>query len=290
MTGTPSYPPAMPVPGPSPSGMHYVQQFAPARPVATPSPQVQSAGHPLQPMPAHVPHPQAPMQQVPQYSPHPYPQQYTPQQLQPAHYQQPGPGMPPYDHHRPMNPAAMTPSRQPMVPTPNVSAMPHANAHANQYNMPARSYEVYRILDPQLEAGIPEEIRKQYHRDDEGRLLFFSAASRQPARNLVADEYVGLGHSVSHLANIGRIREERRRKRKERDEALANEARNEEKKTRGEEEKRDEELREEGRVLVQGLISWAEEMDRGTAAIKADLEGWGDAKKADARERKAVGV
>jgi len=200
--------------------------------------------------------------------------------------------MPPYDHHRALNPATMTPSRQAMVPAPSVGVMPHthANAHANQYNLPARSYEVYRVMDPQLEAAIPEEIRKLYHRDDEGRILFFAAPSRERPQNLLAKEYRGLGHSASHLANIGRIRAERERKRKERDEARAREAEREQKKACREKERRDEELREEGRLIVQGILAWSEEMDRGTAAIKEDLRGWEEAKLAEREERRIAGA
>lgn len=175
-----------------------------------------------------------------------------------------------------------------MAHTPSVNAMPHAGAHANQYNMPARSYEVFRILDPQLEAAIPAEVRTQFHRDDEGRLLFFSAASREPPRQPVAEQYAGLGHSVSYLASIKGIREERQRKRKERDEAREREAQHEERRARMERERLDEELREEGRVLAQGLVTWAEDMDRGTAAIKADLRSWEDVKRADEEERRVA--
>lgn len=191
-----------------------------------------------------------------------------------------------------------TQSRTPMAPAANVNSIPHANAqqysNSSQYNVP-RPYEVYRLMDPQLEAAIPEKVREQFQRDDEGRLLWFTAAGRdRSALHGVAPEYAGLGHSVSHLAHIGEVREERRRKRKERDEAVV--AREEEARKRAAEGKGrgGEEARlGEGQtnVLVErALLGLARQIDRGTEVIEEGLGGWREEKRVWEEERRRSAV
>jgi chromatin structure-remodeling complex subunit RSC1/2 len=145
-------------------------------------------------------------------------------------------------------------------------------------------------MDPQVEASIPKSIRDQFQRDDEGRLLWFTAASRdRSALNGVAPEYAGLGHSISHLAHIADVREERRRKRKERDEKIA--AEEEAKRRSTGAEKRDEEQRrsEEAREAAQSaLLEWASEIEKGTKVIEEGLGDWRDEKKVWDEERRAV--
>jgi chromatin structure-remodeling complex subunit RSC1/2 len=179
-----------------------------------------------------------------------------------------------------------------MAPVPNVNSLPHANAqsYSNQYNVP-RTHEVYRLMDPQVEASIPEGVREQFHRDDEGRLLWFSAAGRdRSALRGVAPEYAGLGHSVSHLANIGDVREERRRKRKERDEKIAaeEEAR---KRAAGGEKREDAERKREERekeVVEKALLGLAKEIEKGNMVIEEGLGGWREEKRLWDEERKAA--
>jgi chromatin structure-remodeling complex subunit RSC1/2 len=175
-----------------------------------------------------------------------------------------------------------------MAPAPNVGAMQHSGG---QYNVPPRSFEVFRILDPNVEASIPSDVREQFHRDSEGRLLFFAAASRTPLppKNLVADQYAGLGHSVSYLAGIDELRAERQRKRKERDEAQAREAADTKKHVSEERHLDEDDGREDGRLLADGLLAWAKDIDKGTKAITDEMNGWEDVKKESVRERpKAV--
>lgn len=185
-----------------------------------------------------------------------------------------------------------------MAPAPNVNSLPHANAqqqqssYANQYNVP-RTHEVYRLMDPQIEAAIPEEVREQFQRDDEGRLLWFTAAGRdRSALRGVAPEYAGLGHSVSHLAHIGDVREERRRKRKERDEMVAKEeeARKRAAGGEGREEEEDERKREEERKLVveRALAGLAREIEKGNRVVEEGLGGWREEKRLWDEERRAA--
>ncbi|KAB5533568.1 hypothetical protein GE09DRAFT_1144321 [Coniochaeta sp. 2T2.1] len=298
MTGT--YQPTQAIPGPSPSpAPFYPQQFAPtpgARPTATatpPMPMPQFAPPPMMPGVAPV-IPPSPMAQ-PVYSPHGYShqQQFTPQPM-PHHAPVPTPiPVPPYNQpprHIP-TPQMMTSSRTPMAPAPNVNSIPHANAQSypNQYNVP-RTQEVYRFMNEDLEAGIPESVREQFQRDDEGRLLWFTAAGRDRSdNNGVAREYAGLGHSVSHLATIDVVREERRRKRKERDEALAAEEAARKKATGGESKEEVEKARERERneLVQRALLGLAKEVERGNKIIEEDLGGWKEEKKKWDEERSA---
>lgn len=145
-------------------------------------------------------------------------------------------------------------------------------------------------MDPATEASIPPEIRSQFQRDDQGRLLWFTSAARDRSANKgVAPEYAHLGHSVSHLANIGNIREERRRKRKERDEALAGEAEaNKRAATEREASGVEESARAKQAMLEKVLTEFAEGMERGTRLIEADVAGFREEKAAWDEERKAM--
>lgn len=68
--------------------------------------------------------------------------------------------------------------------------------------------EVYTLPDT-ANASIPPEIREQFDRDEQGRVLFFTAPPIQ-----VADPYGGkLGHSIKYLAAKSRREEETKRKR-----------------------------------------------------------------------------
>lgn len=102
----------------------------------------------------------------------------------------------------------------------------------NGYIPPRATAEAF-VLPEAVDSTIPEELRKHYHRDDQGRVLFFTAPSvgHAPATSSEADnvraapEYEGLGHSVRYLSGLEQFREERRLKRKARDEQLENERR-----------------------------------------------------------------
>jgi len=203
-------------------------------------------------------------------------------------YQTPAHIAPTFDqHHRPVHPAppAMTPSRPQMAPAPNVAPLPPPPPQANSahvYNVP-RAPEVYTLADP-IDAAIPADVREQFQRDDQGRVLFFTAPPLHRPHNGVAEQYAGLGHSVRHLSSIKQLREERARKRKERDEAEALErekaaaAANNNKKialmedANGEEEK--ENQQQQVKSLEDFLLGWAAEMDRGTKVLDAAIGGF----------------
>lgn len=102
----------------------------------------------------------------------------------------------------------------PMAPTPSTTAIPHANANAY---MPPRTVEVYTLRD--ADAQIPAEVREQYHTDDKGQVLFFTAPPLNRPHSGIAEESATLGHSVRFLSGLQEHREKRKRAREERDEA-----------------------------------------------------------------------
>lgn len=69
--------------------------------------------------------------------------------------------------------------------------------------------EVYTLPDS-ANASIPPEIREQFDRDEQGRVLFFTA----PPIALVDDSDTKLGHSIKYLAAKSRREEETAKKRK----------------------------------------------------------------------------
>ncbi|KAL2132869.1 hypothetical protein VTI74DRAFT_3215 [Chaetomium olivicolor] len=292
MAGTPTFHHHAPVaPAPVPAPHFQLQHFQP-RPVPQPPPN-QAPVH-LQPQPSPMgmhmpPHSGMPqMQPSPHYPPQAYPPQYgvQPQMApQPMQYQAPAHIAPAFDqHHRPVHPAppAMTPSRPPMapIPQPNMAA-PVLPPNAHTYNIP-RAPEVYTLAD-NIDAAIPPEVREQFQRDENGRVLFFTAPplNRSPSstdkKAGVAEQYAHLGHSVRHLASIKQLREERARKRKERDEALSREREANKKlalDSQANAARNAEEIkRTQAEMLEKVLLRWAEELNWGTKLLDEEIGG-----------------
>lgn len=296
--------PGVPVPIPSPSPAHahahanHYQQphFIPPRPVATtPSAiPVQSTHHQYQhhtapsPVhhhaPAHSPH-FAPQHQG--YSHHPQQQPPPPHQQQP-HYV-PSPASVGHHHHIPnagsfssqphvpyAAPVQHHHSRMPMAPTASNTAIPHANANATMHTGAPR-YDSWVLYDD-VDASIPREVRDQYHTDDKGHLLFFTAPPQNRPSHGAAEENATLGHSVRYLSDIHEHRAERERKRKERDEALRQQA--------ADQAARDKEVREQterqmSATAGQRFGDWIlgmqrenEEMEKELAPIRAQKAAW----------------
>lgn len=83
------------------------------------------------------------------------------------------------------------------------SAIPATASTTNAYN-PPRPQEVYRVTDS-VNAQIGEDIRRQFHCDDNGNILFFTAPPQDTP--LVPERARTLGHSVKYLAAKARERE-----------------------------------------------------------------------------------
>ncbi len=172
-----------------------------------------------------------------------------------------------------------------MAPTPApTAAVPHANAQP-VYN-PPRAPEVYTLADG-IDAAIPAEVRDQFQRDEQGRILFFTTPPLNRANNGVTEQYAGLGHSASHLANIKKLREERIRKRTERDEAQAlEEAANKKRAANKEALSRVRAELQQKQAIKNAqnqLFEWCKKMDEDTQRLKEELGDW-EGEKQKARE------
>lgn len=83
----------------------------------------------------------------------------------------------------------------------------------NAYN-PPRPIEVYTLSDAANDA-IPQDVRKAYHTDEQGRVLFFAAPSAE--HQVLSKESAGLAHSARYLEGLDEWRREREEKRRARD-------------------------------------------------------------------------
>ncbi|KAI1007060.1 hypothetical protein K3495_g1161 [Podosphaera aphanis] len=110
-----------------------------------------------------------------------------------------------YSHFQNRNTNASTP----------VLATSH-NSHTNIHN-PPRPIEVY-TLPESANSSIPSDIRAQFHRDELGRVLFFTTPPVDI--NPVPEETRILGHSLRYLADKARCKEMDIRKRKDYDSDL----------------------------------------------------------------------
>lgn len=86
-----------------------------------------------------------------------------------------------------------------------------------QYN-PPNPPKVFTMPEV-IEAQIPPEVREQFHRDDQGRILLFSSPPRPPpAPSGVAPDFLPPEHSVRYLAQMKKFRAQREALRAERTE------------------------------------------------------------------------
>lgn len=145
-----------------------------------------------------------------------------------------------------------------------------APAPAPVYNPNApRPVEVFHLVE-NANSAIPEDIRRQFHCDERGHVLFFSA----PPLDIIPATQPRLGHSLKYLA----AKEERQKKVAERKRKLA-----EDQKQRDEEAKRrraDEETALAARVetlapkaiasLLRGVASGTDELYRALSPDQAD--------------------
>ncbi|KAI9750178.1 MAG: hypothetical protein M4579_006573 [Chaenotheca gracillima] len=183
------------------------EQMAP-RAQMTPAAPAQSARPP-----SHPPH-----QQYHQHSASP-----APPFAQQAHTPQPPRPYTPNSSQTPVAPpqsaAQVAPQQQYATPqVPPMSYGSYGNQYpprgipgvgpvggVNAYN-PPRAPEVYYLNDS-ANLSIPEDIREQFHRDEQGRVLFFtappvyqSAVTSDPAGAISGKSGETLGHSVRYLA------------------------------------------------------------------------------------------
>lgn len=219
MSGVPGTSSSFPHVGPSPSSSqihaHMTSHFQPA----AHGPGQSSINQ------TPVPIPQPPHHAPPQMHMHPI--QYQQHRFAPStpnFNQAPGPHM----HHQQMqNPLAYTQGYN-QAPPPPVSRTPMAPApsnpmNANMYN-PPRPPEVYTLPEAVNEA-MPPALRQKFQRDENGRVLFFTAPPLDRMHQGSAENNSGLGHSAKYLAGRNEWLVERDRKRKDRIDKELTEAR-----------------------------------------------------------------
>ncbi|KAI7283119.1 Bromodomain-containing protein [Hortaea werneckii] len=232
-------PPPQPKPAPTPTPVQ--RPPPPAAPVSyasTPAqPQQVPTGTSRPPLASYTPQPsyqQSPAPRPP--SAHPPAGGYGPPQT-PQPPQTIAPQRPPMPAQQPSYPSqqahapAATPGVPPQQPTTLSSGIPPApSTYAPRpttasYRDPP-PIEVY-VLPDHANFSIPNEIREQYQRDEQGRVLFFAA----PPVTSAGDHYqpadapstgssggaVGKGHSIRYLAEKARRKEDLAKKRTERD-------------------------------------------------------------------------
>ncbi|SPO05509.1 related to member of RSC complex [Cephalotrichum gorgonifer] len=222
-------------PAPPPHSHYTPGHFQPSTPhaahPATPSPILRHNQVASPVPPAYIQHQQPPVairpmhlaQQQQQHHPQQVtyihhqapPQAYAGAHLHPPHMQHQQHMQTPipqqnYNHHVHHIP---TPSRAPMAPTPGNAAPPMHHQQPNAYNAP-RTIDVYTLADAANEA-IPEGVRKEYHADEQGRVLFFAAP---PAtHDELSKESAGLAHSARYLEGLDEWKRDREEKRRARD-------------------------------------------------------------------------
>lgn len=228
----------------------YGQQFAVPRPSPSPAPALhhqasygsQGSGH-------HTAVPPTPLYQQQQHY-NQYPQaastpaaQHTNPLVNYNHYQSPAP-----------------------APRPVAAvATPHASA-ANAYN-PPRAPEVYTLSDA-ANSAIPADIRAQFHKDEYGHVIFYTAPPL--AVDTLPEEAQTLGHSLRYLADKARHEEELEKKRKARAAQLEIEASEKIKRMKANNESKVEMAL---RQNVKALSSWTEQMEEGTDEMYKQMYG-----------------
>jgi chromatin structure-remodeling complex subunit RSC1/2 len=283
MGNTLHFAPVAAPPTPTPAGVPY-PHYGGARPSPTPVSMPQYGGH------TAMHHTTPPMPQTPHYPGHQppfngYAPPYNPAPVPMAHHQ---PHPHPHSHHPPpMNPPmpapfdpsqrlAPSPARAAAVPVPVPVPMPMPAAPApgmhpqpNTHN-PPRPVEVY-TLDDALNESIPAEIREQFQRDEQGRVLFFTQPPLDRAHRGLSSESAGLGHSVRYLADRAWDIEDRRAKRRARDELR----KEEERKRHQLDENEAKALRAELMDAASDVIlAWVDSMNKENEVLKKQYDGW----------------
>lgn len=233
-----------------------------------------------------TPVPAAPVMQTspvptaqPAYQPAMNPQMYQgPNQRRPSTFMPPAPvaaagyhGSPAAPQYAVQQPAHFSghnfpPARTQSVSAPQPAPLPPPPQPAPVYNPNApRPVEVYHLNDAANNA-IPPEVRSQFHCDEQGHVLFFSA----PPLDLVPPAETKLSHSLKYLA----AKEERRKKVTEyKRKFLEEKAQREESRKRQRADEEDTLARQVETLLPRALLRLTDEMAAGTAQLYKDLYG-----------------
>jgi len=198
---------SVPLPSPmanqTPAQTGYGQQFAAARPSPSPAPLAHQQSYGSQGSASH-----AALTHTPGYQPQPSFNQYAPAST-------------PSQHSNSLTAYNLYQSSGAAAPVRTVAPVQAAHTNStNQYN-PPRAVEVYTLAD-QANAAIPAEIRNQFHTDEYGKVIFFTAPPLDA--NPIPEDVQHLGHSLRYLADKARSKEADEKKRKAREAKLEAEA------------------------------------------------------------------
>jgi len=163
------------------------------------------------------------------------------------------------------------PAPRPVIQT----SIPH-NSHAQAYN-PPKQIEVYTLSDT-ANAAIPADIRNQFHRDEMGRVIFYTAPPLDA--NPIPEEKQNLSHSLQYLADKARNKEADEKKRKAHSLQLEAEASERLKRIKTDAEGKKQWLVDQ---KVAALQSWCADMDHGTDELykKMHRDDWKDVREFD---------
>jgi chromatin structure-remodeling complex subunit RSC1/2 len=249
---------------PGPAQTSYGQQFSPSRPAASPSSASTSHLQHSLPYGSHAPASHAVMPQTPVY-----------QNQQPYSQHTASATTPVAQHHHASIPYNQYHSTAGVPRAMPQSSTSHAT-HANVYNPPRQS-EIYTLSET-ANSAIPADVRNQFHRDDYGKVLFFTA----PPLNIdpVPEKAQVLGHSLRYLADKARNKEADEKKRKARAARLEEEASERAKRMKIERESMTQFMLDQKAKVFKKL---SEDMDRGTDDLYKRLHGenWEEMRKED---------
>lgn len=161
-----------------------------------------------------------------------------------------------YGHYQ----GSSNPSRPSVQPSTSYSST------SNAYN-PPRPVEVY-TLDDRANASIPYDIREQFHHDEYGKVIFFTAPPLDV--DPIPEEKHTLGHSLRYLADKARNKEEDEKKRKARAAELETVATERLKRIKSSNETRKDWIFDQ---KSSALRNWCEDMDRGTDELYKQMHG-----------------
>jgi chromatin structure-remodeling complex subunit RSC1/2 len=247
MTGNTNPPLPSPLANQNPAQPSYGQQFAQARPSASPAPLMHQNSYGSHGSGSHAAAPSTPM--------------YQPQST----YNQYGPASTPVAQHP--NPLANYNNYQShSAPRPAAPASTSHGTPSNAYN-PPRAVEVYTLPDS-ANALIPADIRSQFHRDEYGKVIFFTAPPLDV--NPVPEEAQALGHSLRYLADKARKKEADEKKRKAREAELETAAHDRLKRMKTDQEGKKQWLLDQ---KIKAMNDWAMNMDKGTDDLYKQIHG-----------------
>lgn len=168
----------------------------------------------------------------------------------------------PVAQHNPMATYSHTQYGSQTAPRPVAQS---SNSHSNAYNPPRN--EVFILPDAGNNAINPE-IRKQFHTDDYGRILFYTTPPL--ANSSIPAEKAALGHSLRYLADKARNKESDALKRKERDAELQSQSIETSKRA-----KLDQELAVKSTIETNTTLikNFSNNIDVGTDKLYQDLHG-----------------